>query len=133
MSCHNVIRLSTSEPHTTGTLILLEIKSGFLLGHQRPEVLTVSASQVHLTLSFCPLCSKTGSLLFLDYSIISEVPRPFLSAHKVFPWCFLMAFWSSGSLAKCHPLGVLLIQTDTPPHKQPRSPSNCFFLSHAQQ
>lgn len=133
MSCHNVRRPSVpgvthhwgqchvtmSErraplvPHTPlGRLrFLLEIKSAFLLGHRGPEVLAVSASQVHLTLSFCPLCSRTGSLLFLDYSIISEVPRPFLSAHKVFPWCFLMVLGSPNSLAGRHPPGGLLVQT----------------------
>lgn len=115
-SCHNVRRLSTpGTTHTIGVaLILLEIKSEFLLGHQGPEVLAVSASQVHLTLSFCPLCSRTGSLLFLDYSIISEVPRPFLSAHKVFPWRFLMVLGSPSSLGGRHPPGGLLLLTDTP-------------------
>lgn len=149
MSCHNVRRPSVpgvthhwgqchvtmSErraplvPHTPlGRLrFLLEIKSAFLLGHRGPEVLAVSASQVHLTLSFCPLCFRTGSLLFLDYSIISEVPRPFLSAHKVFPWCFLMVLRAprhhppGGSLAGRHPPGGLLVQTllltcPHPPH-----------------
>lgn len=120
-SCHNVRRLSTpGTTHTIGVaLILLEIKSGFLRGHQGPEVLAVSASQVHLTLSFCPLCSRTGSLLFLDYSIISEVPRPFLSAHKVFPWCFLMVLGLPSSLAGRNPLGGLLVQTLLLPRPHP--------------